>query len=212
MRLRFGHLLVAGLFLCCSALTPEECQRSVTPLSLADPQMMLGRWNFLVGYTDHEVFNEILKITDSSWLTISASPFSTTELVMSEENKIGGKCFGAMVNVTIDGNTAITSLANVTSVSRLLPSCDGCLVFSINSTARNIEKFLNFMNVSCAVTEDSFTVQSLYLMGRESAVKDSDLEHFKQQASCLGFSREPDFLYDPEKGFCVSGEGPRMVA
>lgn len=36
--------------------------------------------------------------------------------------------------------------------------------------------------------------------GKESTLKDSDLEHFTRQASCLGFSREPDFRHDPKKG------------
>ena len=35
---------------------------------------------------------------------------------------------------------------------------------------------------------------------RESTMKDSDLEHFKKQASCLGFTGEPDFHYDPKTG------------
>lgn len=105
----------------------------------------------------------------------------------------------------------------------MLPSCDGCLVFSINSTARNIHKLLELLNIK--TEEREITARSLYLLGkkkqvgqkkppfvgnihqlvllvpaRETSVKDSDLEHFKQQASCLGFSGEPDFRYDPKKG------------
>ncbi|XP_032395341.1 uncharacterized protein LOC116704168 isoform X3 [Etheostoma spectabile] len=38
---------------------------------------------------------------------------------------------------------------------------------------------------------------------KESTLKDSDVERFKQQASCLGFSREPDFLYDPKNELCA---------
>lgn len=34
--------------------------------------------------------------------------------------------------------------------------------------------------------------------GPGSTLKDSDLEHFKKQASCLGFSGEPDFHYNPK--------------
>lgn len=35
---------------------------------------------------------------------------------------------------------------------------------------------------------------------RETTLKDSDREHFRKQASCLGFSREPDFTHDPNNG------------
>lgn len=31
-------------------------------------------------------------------------------------------------------------------------------------------------------------------------MKDSDIEKFKQQASCFGFDREPDFVHDAKNG------------
>ncbi|XP_044028079.1 uncharacterized protein LOC122864574 [Siniperca chuatsi] len=211
MTLRFSsHFLLVGLFLSSSALTPEECQPLITPLSLVDPYMMYGRTNFIMGYTDNDIYNSILKSTESSWIKITPSPFSPSGVIMSQENKINGTCFASAVNVTIDGNTATASLGNVTSMFHVLPSCEGCLVFSINSTARNLDKFLHFMKVNSTVKEEEVTARALYLMGSESTLKDSDLEHFKQQASCLGFAREPDFHYDPKKGFCSEGEGIKM--
>ncbi|WP_289465602.1 hypothetical protein, partial [Klebsiella pneumoniae] len=132
-------VLVAGWFLCSSALLPEECQPLVTPLSLADPSMMYGRTNFIMGYTDHPAFNNILKVTDSSWLTISQSPANPKEAIMDEMNKINGKCFSLAINLTIDGDTATAKfylplIINTTSVFNVLPSCDGCLVLSGNTT------------------------------------------------------------------------------
>ena len=41
---------------------------------------------------------------------------------------------------------------------------------------------------------------SFFFPAKERTLKDSDLEKFKQQASCLGFSGEPDFEFDPKKG------------
>ncbi|XP_070778314.1 saxitoxin and tetrodotoxin-binding protein 1-like [Enoplosus armatus] len=202
-----SHFLVVGLFLSSSALTPEECQPLITPLSLVDPSMMYGRTNFIMGYTDNDVFNTMLKSTESSWMKIT--PIGPKELLMSQMNKINGTCFASKANATIDGNTATTSLINITSTFHILPSCEGCLIFSINSTARNFDKWLDLMKFNSAVKEE-FTARTLYLMGSNSTLTDSDLERFKQQASCLGFSREPDFHYDPKKGFCVEGEGSRM--
>ncbi|XP_033492783.1 uncharacterized protein LOC117263489 isoform X2 [Epinephelus lanceolatus] len=206
-----SHLLVVGLFLSTSALTPEECQPLVTPLSLADRSVMYGRTNLIAGYSDGEVFNNILKLTESCWINLSPSSSADRD-VMSEENKINGTCVSTTINVTIDSNTMTMSLANLTSALQLLPSCDSCLLFNVNSTARNLKKLLDKMNFNSNVTEDEINFQALYLMSRESTLKDSDLEHFKQQASCLGFSREPDFLYDPKNEFCAEGEGVKMTS
>ncbi|XP_067360415.1 uncharacterized protein [Channa argus] len=200
--------LVVGLFLSSSALTPEECRPLVTPLSLADPSMMFGRTNFIVGYSDHEIYKDILKVTDSSWLNITASPSSTNEIVMSQENRINGSCLASTSTVTLDGNTAKVTYANITSAFHLLPSCEGCVLLSINSTARDADKMLRLMNF--ITTEKEISAHALYLLARETTVKDLDLEQFKQQASCLGFSGEPDFHYDPNKDFCHEGDSTRI--
>lgn len=34
----------------------------------------------------------------------------------------------------------------------------------------------------------------------QTSLPESDLQNFKNQASCFGFPREPDFQYDPKKG------------
>lgn len=43
------------------------------------------------------------------------------------------------------------------------------------------------------------------LSANETTVKDSDLEHFKRQASCFGFSTEPNYQYDHDKGASLIG-------
>ncbi|XP_028453881.1 uncharacterized protein LOC114568466 [Perca flavescens] len=204
-----AHFLVAGLFLSCSALTSEECQPFVTPLSLVDPSMMYGRSNILAGYVDHNFYKGILKMTASSWLNFTASQ-SANEVVMFQQNKMNKTCVSASVKITIDGNTATTSLANTTSVFHFLPTCDGCLGMSIDTTVRDLDKLATMLKLNVDVSGEEVNVRSLYLLVREATLKDSDLEHFKQQASCLGFSGEPDFVYDPKKGFCAEGEGLKL--
>merc|ERR1712137_698919 len=93
--------LFAGLYLSSSAPTPEECQRMVTPLSLGDPNMLYGRSNFIMGYSDHEVYDSILKVTDSSWVKFTPSPYDVNTVLMSQENRINGTCSGSTINVTI---------------------------------------------------------------------------------------------------------------
>ncbi|KAF6731561.1 hypothetical protein FQA47_020855 [Oryzias melastigma] len=72
------HLLFAGISLNVFAATPEECELLVTPVSLADPSVILGMTNYLAGYTDYAPFKGILKATDSSWLNITESPSNIT--------------------------------------------------------------------------------------------------------------------------------------
>ncbi|XP_045914858.1 uncharacterized protein LOC123976597 [Micropterus dolomieu] len=205
------HFLVVGLFLSSSAVTPEECQPLVTPLSLADPSMMYGRTNFIMGYVDNNAYDAILKSTESSWGKITASPFRPGDVVMSQWNKINGTCFTSTVNVTIDGDTARAALPNITSEFHVLPSCQGCLVFSINNTARNLNKIHQLLKVGGTFPEEEVISRAVYLLGSESTLKDSDLERFKQQASCLGFSGEPNYHYDPKNGFCDEGESIKIT-
>ncbi|KAG7225244.1 hypothetical protein INR49_014634 [Caranx melampygus] len=87
----------------------------------------------------------------------------------------------------------MSSMLNVTSTFHLLPTCDSCLVFSINTTASNLSSLSKFLNMTTPIGDEEITAHSLYLLGKESTMKDSDIEKFKQQASCFGFSKEPDF-------------------
>lgn len=56
-------------------------------------------------------------------------------------------------------------VANSTSSFYLLPSCDGCLVFVINSTARNIKHLLKLLKINIDAS-DEFVAHSVYLLGR----------------------------------------------
>ncbi|KAM9839064.1 uncharacterized protein ACBR49_017730 [Aulostomus maculatus] len=191
-----------------SAPTPEECQQLVTPLSLADPSMLYGRMNFIMGYADDEVFKAILKLTDSSW--IETMPSADGEVQMIERNKINGTCIRATVNVTISDNRGTTSLTNVTSSFHALPACDDCLVLSINCTVKNLLNLLKMMKIKPTAEADEVNAQVIYLFAKKETLKDSDLEQFKKQAACLGFSGDPNFHYDPKKGFCGEDEGVMM--
>ncbi|KAK5855521.1 hypothetical protein PBY51_005618 [Eleginops maclovinus] len=201
-----GLLLVAGLVLSSWALTPEECEPLVTPRSLADPSMMYGRSNFLAGYNDNNVFRAILSETDSSLINISASPAGPQEAFMSQLNKMKRICIQSTVKTSFDGDTATVSHANITSTFHILPSSDKFLVMSLNATASNCKVMLKRMQIDSEDAEDEISLRALYLMGREATLSDSDLEDFKKQASCLGFSGEPHYIYKPENGFCTQEE------
>ncbi|WP_289449433.1 hypothetical protein, partial [Klebsiella pneumoniae] len=94
--------------------------------------------------------------------------------------KINGKCFSSAINLTIDGDTAtakfyLPSIINTTSVFNVLPSCDGCLVLSGNTTSSNLDNFLQLLNISSSGSgsKEDIHVQTLYLLASGSTVKDS---------------------------------------
>ncbi|XP_068188686.1 uncharacterized protein [Antennarius striatus] len=202
-----GFVLLAGAFLSVSALTPEECQPLITPVSLADRSMIYGRHNFLAGYTDHEALKLFLKVTQSTWVRFSASESNPNEAALFEDNKMNGQCYESNVNALIEGDKMKMLLTNWTSVFQVLPSVDGCHVFNFNNTVRNIDGFLKMFNIDKTFGDEEIHACGLYLMCKQSSVTDSDLESFKKQAGCLGYSGELDFQYDPQNGFCTEGAG-----
>ncbi|KAK1879109.1 Nectin-4 [Dissostichus eleginoides] len=102
------------------------------------------------------------------------------------------------------------ALANVTSKFHILPSSDSILVMSINSTASHFKKLLQMTQIDLEDAVDEISFHALYLLGRETTLSDSDMEEFKKQASCLGFSGEPHYIYNPENAFCTEEESIKM--
>ncbi|XP_071386515.1 toll-like receptor 13 [Centroberyx affinis] len=195
MFLRYSvYFLIAGLYLSSSAPTPEDCQRLVTPLPLENLTKIHGRWNFIEGFTDHEIFDSILKTLDSHWCRITPSPSSNNTLTLFEENMMNGKCHNSVHNMTVIGDTMVFTHYNNKSTAHMLQACADCLVLSYNSTVGD-------MDVS---------IRSHNILGRSSALEESDLETFRQQAECLGFSQPPNFHYDPKKDFCPDDEAQKM--
>ncbi|KAL3044222.1 hypothetical protein OYC64_003958 [Pagothenia borchgrevinki] len=173
--------------------------------------MMYNRSHFLVRYSDSAAFDAILKHTESSWWNISPSPSDPNGIVIFHEDKLNGVCMSITVNLTIESDTLSASVGNIlSSTFHLLPGCDGCLVLSINTTAKHMDTVLKLLKINSTVTAEEVNLHSVYLLGREATLKDSDFEDFKKQASCLGFSGEPQFVYDSKNGFCAEGEGVKM--
>ncbi|XP_068602950.1 uncharacterized protein [Brachionichthys hirsutus] len=206
-----GCVLLAGLFLSVSALTPEECHPLIAPLSLANNSRIYGEFKTLAGSVDHEVLNKILKVTHSSWIRFSESESNPNEVVMFEANKMNGKCYESRIKMTIDGNVARMRLTNWTSEFQLLSSADGCLAILGNNTVSHIEPFLRLLNISKTFDDDKeFHARGFYLMCKEVTLTEADLEHFKKQAGCLGFSRELNFRYDEANELCTEGGGAHL--
>ncbi|XP_061680057.1 uncharacterized protein LOC133503004 isoform X2 [Syngnathoides biaculeatus] len=162
---------------------------------------MFGQKNFISAFTDDAAYNAILRVTESTRVTLSAAAHNDKDVVLYEEMKMNGTCYGTRVNISIDGDVASTQMRDISSRFHLLPTCDGCQVLSINSTARNLKTFLEAFNIHLdEAVDDEIAVRALYLFGNH--VSDADLQRFQKQASCLGFSGEPVFTMDPKKEFC----------
>uniref|UniRef100_A0A3P9PSH8 Uncharacterized LOC103472539 n=1 Tax=Poecilia reticulata TaxID=8081 RepID=A0A3P9PSH8_POERE len=184
--------ITSGLFSGCTASSCEEKK-------LTEYDEIYGKVNFLAGYTDHDFHGDMLKLTESSWVNITKSPKGNNEIVMIQGSNINGTCLKNTQSMNIEGNTITSSILNMTSESHVLPSCDGCLVLMINSTTKNVKILIQLFKLSASNTQEEISARSLYFLGRGSAMAESDMELFKKQASCLGFSGEPNFLHKPEK-------------
>ncbi|KAM8761685.1 uncharacterized protein AB9X84_006664 [Acanthopagrus schlegelii] len=213
MNLQFSScFLFAGLFLSVSALTPEECQPLVTPLSLEDLSVLHGMTHFIMGYTDSAIYNELLNASSSYWMNVTTSPSSDKTLVIHQEHKLNGSCYGMTLNFTMDGNVVTVDVGSMSAEYHVLPGCDGCMVLSGNSSVKDLSQYFRFMNYESSIKIDKeVNARVFYLMAKERTLKDSDLEKFKQQASCLGFSGEPNFDFDSKTDLCKEGEGLNMA-
>ncbi|XP_076610236.1 uncharacterized protein LOC143335023 [Chaetodon auriga] len=161
-----------------------------------------GRLNLIMAYTESREYQVIVQALESCWMNISSTD-TTDKVDIRQESKINGTCLSVPMRMTVEGDSLSFSFGNnITNVFRVLPSCEGCVVFSITAIATNFGDFLSALNFDRTDTRENFTTRVLYLMAREDTVKDSDLEDFKKLASCLGFSGEPDFVHDTKKGFC----------
>uniref|UniRef100_A0A3Q3NPW9 Uncharacterized protein n=1 Tax=Labrus bergylta TaxID=56723 RepID=A0A3Q3NPW9_9LABR len=78
-----------------------------------------------------------------------------------------------------------------------LPTCEGCLLYTVDSRTNN--NLIHIMNITEPQTiAEVESYRAFYLMAKENHIKHHELVHAMKQARCLGFTGEPDFIYDPE--------------
>uniref|UniRef100_A0A3Q3LN63 Uncharacterized LOC109978022 n=1 Tax=Labrus bergylta TaxID=56723 RepID=A0A3Q3LN63_9LABR len=201
MNLWFSSLfLVVGFFMSSSAQSVEECRPLVTPLPTFEPSY--GKWIFIMGWIDSEPFKVLFRSAKSQWIDFRQTPGYPKELV--EDIGISPtSCKYGSSPVTLHMNTAVTD-SNCTYHS--LPTCEGCLLYTVNS--RNNNNLLPTMNIINPTTiHEVKGYRAFYLMAKENHVKHYELVRTMKQARCLGFTGEPDFIYDPEiVAWCIKDE------
>ncbi|KAM3596554.1 uncharacterized protein V6R79_016521 [Siganus canaliculatus] len=189
-------------------LEPEQCDVLLKPKSMRE-HIQLKRSHFIAGYVEGEAFNDFLKWTQSSWMRVSSG--GNEEVFLYQSNRINGTCFDSNVTISvIDDVTARMSVGNVNSSFHLLSTCEDCAVLSATTIVRNLDQIYRKFNLSTAATEDEVSIKALYLMARNTSVSDSDLQHFQDQASCLGFSGKPHYVHEQHHTFCEEDEAVRV--
>ncbi|KAF3833444.1 hypothetical protein F7725_024648 [Dissostichus mawsoni] len=64
---------------------------------------------------------------------------------------------------------ALDNMGNIlSSTIHLLPGCDGCLVLSINITAKHMDTVLKLLKINSTVTAEEVNLHSVYLLGRKT--------------------------------------------
>ncbi|XP_034016697.1 uncharacterized protein LOC117501842 isoform X1 [Thalassophryne amazonica] len=206
------QFLFAGLVLISDVSpTPEDCQHLVKPLSLKDFSMFSGTWYFIEGFTDSPPFKSILKVLETTMLKMVPTPRNAAVLRLIEENKFNGTCYGSKFNITIYHDTAMTKTGTIETVFHLLPTCSDCLLFSINTTGTGFDKIQKMLGLPVTVGDEEIHARAFYLMSQKTSVKEEDLQHFKKQAACAGFSGDSDYQYDSSKEFCAEDEGQEIT-
>lgn len=173
------------------------CEELVKPLHLKDLTPITGKWWFLSGFSDNQLYTDILQVVNSSWITLTPSGQEDT-LIVSQANKINGKCEFHSTNLThkngllhmaemFDGNPVTTEIA-------ILPSGTGYgyLTMKMNHKMANN------------------TIRSLYVFGRSAQLSEAELEALQRQAECLGYSTPAPYIYDGITELCNETQHKEM--
>ncbi|XP_034016699.1 uncharacterized protein LOC117501842 isoform X3 [Thalassophryne amazonica] len=176
-----------------------------------DHSMLSGTWYFIEGFTDHEPFKSILKALEMTRLKMVLTPDNADVLQVLEENKFNGTCYRSKFNMTIDHDTGMSKAGTIETVFHLLPTCSDCLLFSINTTGTGFDKIQKMLGLPVTVGDEEIHARAFYLMSQKTSVKEEDLQHFKKQAACAGFSGDSDYQYDSSKEFCAEDEGQEIT-
>ncbi|KAG5263649.1 hypothetical protein AALO_G00267130 [Alosa alosa] len=163
------------------------CEELVKPLHVEDLTPMMGKWWFLSGFNDNRLFRDILKVVNSSWITLTPSG-QAESFIMSHGNKIDGKCEFTTSNITLkrsvlrviqmfEGHPVITEVT-------ILPSGSDYLTMKMNHKMVDIN------------------ISSFYIFGRSAKLSETEQQAFQRQAECLGYSSPAPYTYNGVTELC----------
>ncbi|KAG8003797.1 Ras-related protein Rab-33B [Nibea albiflora] len=183
--LLFASVLVSLLSFSSAAPTADNCSQ---PLTVKELDKILGKWVFIEGVSNNDLFDSVLMNTESLWIKIKTTADNRT-LVLEQANRLvpqphlqqEDRCLQFAPNLTFINDEIIDVHLKVAATNhRFLHSCSDCLLM------------YTYTN------ENNYT--SLYLFGRNTTLEASDMETFRKQATCFQFPLPAKFQYDPSKG------------
>ncbi|XP_001922616.3 saxitoxin and tetrodotoxin-binding protein 2 [Danio rerio] len=173
--------------------TLPDCDELTKPQSLEDDyKSIMGKWIFHKGIADHQLFTQILKTVNSSWIEFGPSPLENT-VTLSQGNMLNGKCEFSTTNAAIKDNTIYSDHNGTLSEGKFLLSCPDCLTISFVSQFKNE------------------TIKTLYFFKRDSKVEKVETDMYWKQAECLGFKTEDQYTYDGVTEFCRAAQDSSSV-
>ncbi|XP_031443457.1 saxitoxin and tetrodotoxin-binding protein 1-like [Clupea harengus] len=164
------------------------CEELVKPLHVEDLTPMMGRWWFLSGFCDHQVFTDILKVVNSSWITLTPSG-QTGSLIMSQGNMLNGKC----VDFTSANMTLKSSVVHVNQMFDGQKVTTEMIILPSGS---------DYLTLKLKFKMEEITIRSLYLFGRSGKLSDTEQKAFQTQAECLGYSGPAPYTYNGVTELC----------
>ncbi|XP_063046722.1 saxitoxin and tetrodotoxin-binding protein 1-like isoform X1 [Engraulis encrasicolus] len=148
----------------------------------------MGKWSFLAGFADHELFASMLKTMNSSFVTLTPKEQPDTFL-MHLGCMFKGRCEFATVNSTIKDNGL-----HFTEIF------DGELLITVFENLLSSEP--DYVVSKFKYDMGGLNITALYLLGRSATISDTMLQAFQKQAECMGFSGPPHFTYDGVTELC----------
>ncbi|XP_051276818.1 uncharacterized protein LOC127375052 [Dicentrarchus labrax] len=189
--LHWAPVLVSLLSFSAAAPTTDDCSQLTQLLTANDLHQILGKWIFIEGCSNNEIFDSVFKNTESMWMMLNTTADNQT-LVLDQASQLvpqqhqatmQRQCLRGSHNVPIvDDKVLELHFAVAHTYHRFLQTCLDCLIMYTYTK------------------ENDF--QALYLFGKNTTLTASDLETFRKQAACLKFPLPAKFHYDTSKELC----------
>lgn len=179
-RLGAGFVLLVVTSL--STASSPGCEDLVKPFMPDDPEMIMGKWIYVMGAGDPSPYHKALESLKSSWIELTPTPVSQT-VTLRWGDYCFGRCIQGEVNATVSG-LATTFRKNLSDhKGHVLQTCSDCLLWT--DTFRNKD----------------VTGRYVLQFTRTGKIDPNDVEIFKKQLQCLNFP-ENFHSYDGKRELC----------
>ncbi|XP_062379989.1 saxitoxin and tetrodotoxin-binding protein 1-like isoform X3 [Sardina pilchardus] len=183
-------LTIASTVFALLALTGAApvCEELVKPLNVEDLTPMLGKWLFLSGFSDKKLFQDILKVVNSSWMDLTPSG-QADSFIMTQGNKHDGKCEFVTFNITLKN-----------SVLHVIEMEFEGLPLNVEVTV--LSSGADYLTVIMDHKLPHINISSLYLFGRSAKLLETEQQTFQKRAECLGYTSPAPYTYDGVTELC----------